>query len=443
MFESLDPFTASAAEMLSSVVDIEPGPFMQSVLLMIDRTSLTAEDAVTCLQIHERLTAWWASLQTEFLVAAASAEREVDEFTLLDRRPGHDEQRQIRIEDSVREEVAAAVRWSPSAAQDRIDTARLLAGPLSATKDSLALGEITYGHVRLVVEAADRLPGRHAELGPERDRFWAVCSDLQRRVLPIARSGTLSATRASSRRAVLAIDAEGERQRRQRARCARDVYVIDELDGISTLIARMATADAHAILAAVDAKAHETARESSALIGERRAEALADLVIGGGGTAHVDVVISLDALLGLTEDPADLRGAGPVAADIVRDLLGDESIAVTMRRLVADPVTGHLLDVGRRSYEIPERLRTYIATRDGSCRFPSCQRRADRCQIDHATAWDDGGETNAANLGALCVRHHQLKTHAGWDIADSSADGSCTWTSPQGRVYEHPPERAA
>jgi len=78
------------------------------------------------------------------------------------------------------------------------------------------------------------------------------------------------------------------------------------------------------------------------------------------------------------------------------------------RRLVTDPLTGHLLDRGRRTYAIPQALR------------------------DHIVA-------SPANLGALCTRHHQLKTFGRWIISDSQADASCTWTSPQGREYEHSP----
>ena len=124
---------------------------------------------------------------------------------------------------------------------------------------------------------------------------------------------------------------------------------------------------------------------------------------------------------------------------MVRALLTDPDVAVTIRRLVTDPLTGHLLDHGRRTYAIPDRLREFIVARDRTCRFPGCARRADRCQIDHAQPWDDGGSTSPDNLGALCVRHHQLKTHAGWQITHSRPDGGCTWTSPHGRVYEHAP----
>jgi hypothetical protein len=192
-------------------------------------------------------------------------------------------------------------------------------------------------------------------------------------------------------------------------------------------------------------------------IGERRAAALRELVLDsatdlvpGSGhagrprrSAHVDLVIDLATLLDVTDDTAALAGSGPVLPDVVRDLLADPDIAVTMRRLVTDPLTGHLLDIGRRSYAVPDRLRAFITARDVTCRFPGCNRRASRCQIDHAQPWDDNGTTSRDNLGALCVRHHQLKTHTGWTITESRADGTCTWTSPQGRPYDHPPEQIA
>ena len=120
---------------------------------------------------------------------------------------------------------------------------------------------------------------------------------------------------------------------------------------------------------------------------------------------------------------------------MVRDLLADPECELTMRRMVTDPITGHLLDYGRTTYAIPQALREFIVARDRTCRFPDCNRRADLCEIDHAIAWDEGGTTSPENLGALCKRHHQLKTLGGWTITDSRPDGSCLWRSPQGRTH--------
>jgi hypothetical protein len=109
-------------------------------------------------------------------------------------------------------------------------------------------------------------------------------------------------------------------------------------------------------------------------------------------------------------------------------------------RPVAVNESGHVLDIGRRRYQITGALRRMIIIRDGACRFPGCNAAATRCQIDHVIPWDEGGASDVGNLGALCTRHHQLKTHGGWELTNSLPDGSCTWRSPQGFNYHHYPE---
>lgn len=59
----------------------------------------------------------------------------------------------------------------------------------------------------------------------------------------------------------------------------------------------------------------------------------------------------------------------------------------------------------------PARLRDSLIFRDGVCRAKGCSVPAERCDLDHQTPWDAGGETSAANLWALCRRHHRLKSH--------------------------------
>lgn len=412
------------------------------------------------LQDLEREIARLQALQAEALVAIASPDRVVEEFVLLDRLT--DGERTIRIEDAVREEVATAMRWSPSTAQHRIDVARLLMGPLAATREALASGSITSGHVNVIADAVSRLPGRHGIDDEQRASFSAACTALEHRVLPVARRGTLSMTRAVARRAVMVIDAEGEQRRRRAARSTREIHVWDELDGISTLVARMTTESAHAVMTAIDALARDESfvTECGSTIGERRVEALARLVLGpsqapsasDGPTgllasrprleARLDIVVDLSTLLDLAAENgsaagvAELRGCGPIAAEALRSLLADDAVAVSMRRLVTDPLTGHLLDLGRRSYEVSDALRAFLVARDATCRFPGCGRKASRCQVDHAEAWDDGGATSVDNLGMLCTRHHQLKTHGGWRLTESRGDGSCVWKSPAARRYE-------
>ena len=399
------------------------------------------------------------ALQADVLVAVASADRVIDEFVFLDRLT--DEERTVRIEDAVREEVAAALRWSPSTTHRRIETARLLAGPLAATRSALSVGEISPGHVSVIVEAVGRLPGRHGTSDDERAAFAEACKSLEKRVLPVARRGTLSMTRTSARRAVMCIDGEGEERRRRAAKCTREIHVWDELDGISTFVARMTTESAHAVMAVIDSLAHDDGlvTHCGSTMGERRVEAFARLVLEASGDgegdgpdhtpgsrprleARLDIVVELPTLLALADGQgrslgmAELRGCGPISAEALSDLLADPSLGVRMRRLVTDPLTGHLLDLGRRSYEVSDALRAFLVARDATCRFPGCGRKASRCQVDHAEAWDDGGATSVDNLGMLCTRHHQLKTHGGWRLTESRGDGSCVWKSPAARRYE-------
>jgi hypothetical protein len=144
----------------------------------------------------------------------------------------------------------------------------------------------------------------------------------------------------------------------------------------------------------------------------------------------INVIVDLPTLLGLADNPAELSGYGAIPASLARELAN----SYPWRRFITDPISGELLECGREKYQPPQALTEFINARDKTCRFPGCRRAAELSDIDHAIPWDDGGQTNPANLGALCRRHHRLKTHGGWKII-SNPDGSCTWTSPYGREY--------
>ncbi len=457
-----DPFTDSPSVILDHVCDLEPGSFLQSVLLMLDPASLSASDALRYLQAHERVTSWWASRQSAALIAAAGRTPSVEEFVLLDRLCGTE--REVRISERARDEVAAALRWGPVTTQSRIDQARLLTGPLASTHTALSLGEITAVHVRLITEAAQRLstwdaldqathnaartdtPQNQRALAEAQLAFNADCVALQQGVLPTARAQGYSRTKSRANKAIDVIDAQGQARRRAAARRHRDVYVSPDLDGISTLIARLDSFTANAIMGAVNAAVinPNIPGACDANAGERRGEALAALIFGINGTGSASnrvtpivVNISVDLTVPITELDTKLNTES-VGCDF-RQLLNDPAVK-TFARPLAINEAGHVLDVGRKRYQITGALRRMIITRDGTCRFPGCNAAATRCQIDHVIAWEDGGRSDVGNLGVLCVRHHQLKTHGGWQLTHSKPDGSCTWRSPQGLTYHHYPE---
>jgi hypothetical protein len=157
---------------------------------------------------------------------------------------------------------------------------------------------------------------------------------------------------------------------------------------------------------------------------------IADDVLPHRRPITISVAIDLPTLLGLAENPGQLAGYGAIPASVARRLAADGN----WQRFVSDPTTGNLLDFGREKYTPPQELVDYLLARDRVCRFPGCRRTGQSSDIDHAQSWESGGETNPANLGLLCRRHHRMKTHGGWSL-ESNPDGSCLWKSPKGKTF--------
>ncbi len=80
----------------------------------------------------------------------------------------------------------------------------------------------------------------------------------------------------------------------------------------------------------------------------------------------------------------------------------------------------------------------FVRLRDRTCQFPGCNQPAEFADLDHRTAFADGGRTTTHNLHCLCRHHHRLKHHGGWSITPNP-DGTVTWISPTGRCYRTPP----
>jgi len=152
----------------------------------------------------------------------------------------------------------------------------------------------------------------------------------------------------------------------------------------------------------------------------------------------VVLTVPVLSLLGHGEEPADLEGFGPIDIETARQLAAQ---ALSFIRVLTDPQTGAVLSVGRDRYRVPADLKTALMVRDATCRFPGCRRRAARCDLDHSTAWQDGGCTELGNLAHLCRKHHRLKHEAGWTVTHDGG-GILTWTSPVGRVYRTEPATA-
>jgi hypothetical protein len=342
------------------------------------------------------------------------------------------------VDDEEREDVATALRLSPTTAQNRIDVARVLVGHLPNTISALSTGEISVAHATVI--ARETATAIRNGLSPE--SIFRV----EQTALAHAEFHTPGQVASKVKTTIAKLAPEEFEEIVDRARDARRVTCYSEADGMATVVAILPAEDAQTVMKSIEAyivkRDGEDAAEWSILSADmKRADALTAIAsqalasMANDVQPHrrpitISVAIDLPTLLGLAENPGQLAGYGAIPASVARRLAADGN----WQRFVSDPATGNLLDFGREKYTPPQELVDYLLARDRICRFPGCRRAGQSSDIDHAQSWETGGETNPSNLGLLCRRHHRMKTHGGWSL-ESNPDGSCLWKSPVGKQF--------
>jgi hypothetical protein len=398
-------------------------------------------------------------------------------------------------------ELAAAMRLSDRAVQQRMGDAAVLGTRFPATLAAWADGRVDAGHVSAVLDAGSAIDDDET-----RARFETLA-------LGIAQHESPARTRAHLRAVAAQLDPEAAARRHRRAHDERAVRVVDLDDSLARVIADVPPVLAHAILdrltemardvrdaelacaaesASTDAAAGgspeaigsrapggasgeagdpsgdgSTARFTTgpsavadggdpALEGERwaavrtldqiRADVFADLLLAGSPTAHGegDALSAVVARVQVTVPVLSLMGldAGPALLAGVGPIDIDTARRLAARapgwdRVLTHPHTGMVLAVDR--YRPSSDLRRFLAARDEHCRFPGCRRPARRSEIDHTVDAALGGETCESNLAHLCTRHHTLKHATAWTVRRLEP-GVLEWSSPTGRKYpDRPP----
>lgn len=283
-------------------------------------------------------------------------------------------------------------------------------------------GDIATPNARVIAELVATLPseawaafeagllGTASTLAPA--RFRAKARTVRERLLP-----------------------EAAAERHERRAGERRVWVEPDLDGMCWLTAYLPAATAQAAMARINTAARSLASraDETRTLAQLRADIAGDLLAGvlgaPSGGISVAVTVPVMTLLGRSEDSGFLDGYGPIDADTARRLAGH---ATSFTRLLTHPVTGTVLDVDRTSYRVPADLKRWLAVRDGGCTFPGCGRTTRGCDLDHTTAWEDGGMTSATNLAHLCRHHHRLKHNSSWKMKQTPH--GVEWTSPTGAI---------
>jgi hypothetical protein len=211
------------------------------------------------------------------------------------------------------------------------------------------------------------------------------------------------------------------------------VRVDGELDpetGACLLTALQAVRDAESRAAEEDDRTAPQARADA--LGEicRRWLDLAPRPEVAGERPHVSVIIDLEHLTG-KPGSSEVDRLGPVSGDLAKRLACDASLT----RVVLGPKS-EPLDIGRRTAVVPPPMRRAVVARDGSCRFPGCERPAPWCDAHHVVHWADGGATSVANLLLLCRPHHR-SVHGRGGFGLRLSDGRPVFTRPDGSVLEY------
>lgn len=344
-------------------------------------------------------------------------------------------------------ELATTLGQHEAAASRLVAEAERLTGAREATLEALAAGSLGLPQVRSVLELTQGVPAEVAD-AVERVALDAATASARRGVV-----STNAEVRRRMRRVRDRLHPEPLATRRARAAEERRVCVEPAPDGMAWLSLFVEAERALAIEARVVTLAsRETSNDSRTTV-QRAADLAAELLLGGELTGdertrtgsastgavqpRVNVTVPVLSLLGLDDEPAELEGYGPIDAEAARRLAGH---APSLRRILVHPETGTALSYGREAYRAPADLDGFVRVRDGRCRFPGCARRADLADLDHTTAWHQGGRTDAANLAALCRHHHRIKHESGWRV-EREPGGVMKWVSPAGHVLRTLPER--
>lgn len=269
-------------------------------------------------------------------------------------------------------------------------------------------------------------------------------------MLPAARRQTVSQLRRCLRRAVLTVEPRSAAARAKRAHEDRTLSWWARPDGMAELRLIASATDVMAVYHAADTLAKSNRRNQPRRgqdgwqpIDALRSDALVALATGrepnsgGGAQVEVHVTIDLVTLLGLRDNPGELAGYGPLPAPLARIMAADGK----WRRLIFEPETGALLDLGHTRYEASAELARYIRARDSVCAFPTCNRSAASCELDHTRRYTPrapGGRTDRNNLGAVCASHHRLKHETCWTLRRDPGTEEATWKSATGHEYPVP-----
>ncbi len=404
---------------------MQPGPILGAYLSSIDVSKVSPHDQVLVLRANDRMMSHYSAQRYRDIAAVHTTYASDDGSTYVE--AGAASSAEIRL----------ALRLTRTSADNELAFALSLVRRLPRLFDMLVNGAIDLRRAKTIERGTVHLSDATAQ----------SVLDLVADLAPDLTTGELG---ARIRKLCIEADPDEAKDRYDTAYTDRRIVIRPTDSGTVNLMGYDLPPNE---VAAIMSKVNRAARDLHGTPGETRTmdqlrvDICLDLLhgitpladTGASNTGVVDIMVDLDTLAGLTDNPGDLGGYGPVIADIARTI-ADESHDAQWRIATIDD-NGEPVHIGTTSRRPTSAQRRRVQTRHRTCVFPGCRMPAIICDIDHTTAVHDGGKTCDCNLAPLCRHDHCIKHAEGWTYKRTS-DGRHQWTTPFGHTYTTTPNRA-
>jgi Domain of unknown function (DUF222) len=338
--------------------------------------------------------------------------------------------------------LQARLRMSAGAASGLVRTARALyRGPLVATGQALADGELSPAHAQVLAASNHDLPTHVvAEAEP-------VLLAAARRLDPPRLRRVITHLRRVA-------DPDGADHHTEHQHQQRGLWVSSTWKGMVAVNGLLDPEAGQTLLAALEPLARPSDARDERSASQRRADALAELARRhleagrlpqtGGVRPQLLVTVDLDSLL---DHPGGVGGdtdaVGPLDPETCRRLAcdgavtrvlvsrhphprhdpgGDGSLAAQLQAAATRlPATlggapTQPLEIGRTSRVVSAAQRAALVVRDGGCAVTGCDRPPAWCEAHHLVHWLHGGPTDLAYLALVCRAHHRAVHEGGWRL---------------------------
>lgn len=283
----------------------------------------------------------------------------------------------------------------PSTARNQVRVARAMR-EYPALHAAMAAGDISYSKARvLVAHLSDAHASELVELAS---------------TTPASRLRTAIAAWSHRNETDDEIDSRHQRE--------RSVSWRTDADGMVTITARLAPAEAGKVCAAIDENMLTNRDDTPERVpagtpqrpdvGQQRADALVRVCTTGvGETVQPEVVVHV------TADGNTLVDGTPLTDHAVGRLLPESFVSLLLHDTERQPI-----DASPRRRFPTRRQQRVVDARSVECAHPGCHAQV-FLQYDHIVAYDDGGPTVVDNLQRLCGPHNRAK-----ELARRRAGGS-------------------